>query len=117
MLRNYDRPALRMFFARWWFLSMLAVCRVLVIDRIVGLYEFERRLVVKVGTLPLYPQMRFRQELHRLTAAVTPLLAARDTALCGGLKPFSVTPLLRATEKGGDNLAAQDTMPLAHAAS
>ena len=56
--------------------------QILMIDGVVLLNQMKRRLVVKVGPLALHLQMRFREHLHRFTAAVTPLLAACYLPLC-----------------------------------
>jgi hypothetical protein len=50
--------------------------QVLVIDRVVGLFQVERHLMVEVSSLMLHLEMRLRQQLHRRKAAMAPLLAA-----------------------------------------
>jgi hypothetical protein len=71
--------------ARWWCLSRLAVCRVLVIDGVVGLNQLEGYLVVEVLALPLHLQVRTSQELHRLATANAALLA---TSPYSGISAF-----------------------------
>ena len=67
--------------ARWWFLTILAVCRVLVIDRVVLLHEFERRLVVEVLPLAAHPLMRLGKQGDCLAAPIAPVQATTDTRL------------------------------------
>ena len=73
MLKNAAHPASWMLLARWWFLTMLAVLQVFVIDRVVGAHQRERRLVVKVLPLALHLLMRLGEQCHRLA--------------CGGCSP------------------------------
>jgi hypothetical protein len=57
--------------------------QILMIDGVVLLHKVKRRLVVKVDPLALYREVRFGEQLRRFPAAVTPLLAARHSALRG----------------------------------
>jgi hypothetical protein len=83
MLKNAAQPASAMDLARWWFFSILAVCRSSVIDRVVVLDKGERRLVVKVLSLPSNPLMRPGEQCDCFPAAVAFHLSTRDTPLCG----------------------------------
>jgi hypothetical protein len=59
----------------------VADLQVFMIHGVVRSHYSERRLMVKVGTLPTYLAMRFGEHFHRFTPAAASLLAARNTPL------------------------------------
>src|SRR5215469_15528791 len=56
--------------------------QVFVRDRVVRAHQTERRLVLAVCSRALYPLMCASEQVDRLPAPVTALLAAADPALC-----------------------------------
>src|SRR5262245_55333444 len=59
----------------------VADLQIFMINLVVGVHQSERRLMVKVGTLATYLEMRFGEQLHRFTPAAASLLAARKSPL------------------------------------